>query len=142
MHPVLKRILINGGLTAAVLGGVGLLFAQLAAGWASSNVKPSPGEEAASVPESIRVNVPLMMAFWGFVFVAAAELVLWRLRGHKPPAPPAEKQPDETEKLLNELLERAEAARAAEAAGGRSQESADSAQEPGTGQKREEQKAG
>ena len=61
------------------------------------------------------VNVPMMMAFWGFVFVAVCEVVRWRLRrGIQPVAKTAEAQPDDVEKLLNELLLQAESKRAME----------------------------
>jgi hypothetical protein len=141
MHPVLKRILINGGLTAILLAGVGLMFAQIAAPWAGAN-RTESAASAATVPDTVRVNVPLMMAFWGFLFVAVSELILWRLRGLKRPTPSVEKQPDETEKLLNELLARAEAARQQET-GDRSQGSEDREQKTeDRGQTAEEQKAG
>ncbi len=114
MHPVLKRILTQGGLTAILLAIVGVLFGQMAGMWATANLGQPDSPEADAIAESIRVNVPLMMAFWGFVFVVVWELVRWRLSLRKPVVTTAAPQPDETEKLLNELLARAEAARAAE----------------------------
>jgi hypothetical protein len=74
-----------------------------------------------------------MMAFWGFVFVAACEAVRWRLWGEKPAAAKApEQQPDDVERLLNELLEQAESKRAAEREqGAGSQEAAGNPQEAG-----------
>src|SRR4051812_22671093 len=117
MHPVLKRILLHGGITAAILLAVGGVFAQMAGGVITRGGGP-PGAPALPPPvdESLRYRVPLMMALWGFAFVAACELVLSRIRGNKPAAKPAGKLPDETEKLLNELLAQAEAKMAAEAA--------------------------
>jgi hypothetical protein len=115
MHPVVKRILINGGLTAVVLGGLGFLFSQFAGMWATSEVKPGGENPNAILTESIRVKVPLMMAFWGFVFVVVAELLKWRLRGKPAVAKVTEPQPD-AEKLLNELLAQAESKMALEAA--------------------------
>ncbi len=112
MHPVLRRILLHGGLTAGVLALVGVLFAELAGLWLTGNAtrSTSPNDPVA---ESLRVRVPLTMAFWGFVFVLVCELVIWRVRGGRPAlntTPP----PDDTEKLLNELLAQAEAKMATE----------------------------
>lgn len=117
MHPLLKRILIHGALTAAALAGVGVMFAQMAGIWTSASAsRPGAAELNTSVTNSIRTNVPLMMAFWGFVFVAAVEGVRWRLRGGaEAAAKPAEPQHDDVEKLLNELLEQAESKMALEA---------------------------
>lgn len=113
MHPLLKRILLNGTLTAATLAGVGLLLAHFAGMMTPGAVTPAgAGEPNPPVADSLRGTVPLTMAFWGFVFVAACEAVRWRLRGGTPPA--AEQQPDDVERLLNELLEQAESKRAAE----------------------------
>ncbi len=109
MHPLLKRILLNGALTAVALAGVGLLFAHFAGQFAP--VGPRTGSESMSqlLADSIRTNVPFMMAFWGFVFVVVCEVVRWRLWDAAPVAtPPAQQPPDDVEKLLNELLEQAE----------------------------------
>jgi hypothetical protein len=135
MHPVLKRILVHGLLTAGLLAVMGVVFAEVATNWAGSAADGRSAEPIEpAVPDDVRLNVPLMMAFWGFVFVAMSELVLWRLRGNRTAAPPVEKQPDETEKLLNELLARAEAVRVAEGQGAESQK--------GQEQKPEGQKVG
>jgi hypothetical protein len=118
MHPLLKRILLNGALTAAILAGVGMLFAHFAGVMAPGpGIRPGSEDLNRPVADSIRASVPLTMAFWGFVFVAVCEAVRWRLVGGKPAAPklPAQ-QPDDVEKLLNELLEQAESKRAVEAA--------------------------
>lgn len=114
MNPVLKRILVHGGATAAILAVVGFVFTQLAGVWLSGSGRAGTGEANPSVGESLRYRVPLMMAFWGFLFVAVTELVLSRLRGPVKPASAA--PPDDAEKLLNELLAQAEAKMAAEAA--------------------------
>jgi hypothetical protein len=116
MHPLLKRILINGGLTAAVLAGVGFLFAQMASTWTSGEVtKPDAAAANNSMIGSIRSNVPMMMAFWGFMFVSMGEVLRWCLWGRKPTVTkPVEKRPDDTEKLLNELLAQAESRMATE----------------------------
>ena len=119
MHPLLKRILLNGALTAAILAGVGLLFAHFAGVMApGSGIRPGSEDLNQPVADSIRASVPLTMAFWGFAFVAVCEAVRWRLVGSKSAAAakPAEQQPDDVEKLLNELLEQAESRRAVEAA--------------------------
>src|SRR4051794_29276484 len=112
MHPLLKRILLHGGLTAALLAVIGFMFAELAGMWLST-AADRPAPPGAAPPEALRLRVPLMMAFWGFVFVAGCEAVLSRFR--RPPAPAPERQPDEAEKLLNELLAQAEAKMALEA---------------------------
>ena len=117
MNPVLRRILLHGGLTAGLLAAVGLLFAEMAGMWAGTGATAPPASADLNPPvgPAIRYRVPLMMAFWGFVFVAAGELVLSRFRKPAPVKPPA--PPDDTEKLLNELLAQAEAKTAQEAEG-------------------------
>jgi hypothetical protein len=139
MHPVLKRILINGGLTAALLALMGLLFARMATIWAGGTPTRPGAVETGTVHDSIHANVPLMMAFWGFVFVAVGELIRWRLGGKKPvPVKTAESHSDEAEKLLNELLAQAESKMAAEqGAGDRGQRAEDRGQKEE--QKTEEQ---
>jgi hypothetical protein len=113
MNPLLKRILLHGGMTAALLAGLGLLFAELAGMWMSGSTSRSGSvEQSQATSEALRYRVPLMMAFWGFVFVVGCELVLSRFRK---PIPKPQKQPDDAEKLLNELLAQAEAKMAQEA---------------------------
>jgi hypothetical protein len=118
MHPVLKRILIHGALTAAILALVGLLFAELASLWTTSRAgRPASAELNPPLPASFRYRVPLTLALGGFLFVAVGELVLRRIRGDKPAASAKPSSPqDDVEKLLNELLAQAEAKTAAEAA--------------------------
>lgn len=115
MRDVLRRIAIHGGLTALFLGMLGFMFAELASIWLSGSpgVRVGTGEPIAStdtegaVSSSLRSRVPFLMAVWGFLFIAAAELVVHGCRGRrKPPAPPP--QPDEAEKLLEELLSQVE----------------------------------
>ena len=114
MNPVVRRILLHGGLTAGLLALVGLLFAEMAGMWAGAGATTPPASADLNPPlgPAIRYRVPLMMAFWGFAFVAVSELVLSRFRKPAPAKPPA--PPDDTEKLLNELLAQAEAKSAAE----------------------------
>ena len=82
MHPILKRIALNGGLTAALLAVLGLVFAEMAGMWlAGEAARPGTSGELPSVNASLRERVPLMMAVWGFAFVAVSELVMWRVRG-------------------------------------------------------------
>lgn len=117
MHPVLKRILLNGGFAAGILALVGVLFAQLAGMWVAGSARPGAPDLNPPLEESLRYRVPLTMAGAGFLFVAVSELLLWYVRGEKKPLTKktAEVQPDEAEKLLNELLAQAEAKMAAEA---------------------------
>ena len=113
MRPVLRRIAIHGGLTAIVLGIVGMMFAEMATLWMSASLAPrsrSASNENAPDPSVLRTRLPLMMAGIGLGFVAAGELMLHFLRMNRTltllPSPPA---PDSTEKLLEELLAQAEA---------------------------------
>jgi hypothetical protein len=118
MHPVAKRILVNGGAAAGVLALVGVLFTELASVWmAGSAGKPNSADlNPPLMNDALRYRVPLTMAGAGFLFVAVSELVLFAVRGEKKPAAkPAERQPDEAEKLLNELLAQAESKMAQEA---------------------------
>ncbi len=117
MHPVLKRILISGGLTAGILGLVGLLFAELASVWTAGNTgKPGSADLNPTLPPDLKYRVPLTMAGGGFLFVAVCELLGFWFRKPKPASTPAKPgAPDDAEKLLNELLAQAEAKMAAEA---------------------------
>jgi hypothetical protein len=153
MRPVLKRILMNGGLTAGVLALVGLLFAELATLWATSTTgRPSSATLNPQLPDSVYYRVPLTLALGGFLFVAVGELVLRRLRRNKPAAAGVKSGPsqqDDVEKLLNELLAQAEAKMAAEKAENREQKTEDREQkteekkpEIGPGEKKAEERAG
>jgi hypothetical protein len=120
MRPLLRRIAIHGALTAALLGVVGVVFAEVASIWLASSGTPRasggptvlPDNSNDAVVASLRSRVPLFMAVWGFGFVAVGELALHLWRSRKPAAPPCPPQPDEAEKLLEELLAQAEARRA------------------------------
>jgi hypothetical protein len=116
MNPVVKRILIQGGLTAALLALVGVMLAELASIWVIGNAggKPNSPDLNPNVTERLRYRVPLTLAGLGFLFVAVGELVLQRFRKTPPPAKSGEPPPDEAETLLNELLAQAEAKMAAE----------------------------
>lgn len=125
MRELFYRIAIHGGLTAFVLGIVGIMFAELASIWlaGSPGIRTNTGEPIAgtdadgSVAEVLRARVPLLMAAWGFAFVAIGELVvhLWRRRSRSAnPAPP----PDEAERLLEEILSQVESKQKAEATAG------------------------
>ena len=93
MRDVLRRIAIHGGLTAIVLGIVGFMFAELASIWLSGSpgTRTTTGEPIettdsdGAVSSALRGRVPLMMAMWGFAFVAVCELVLhwWRSKRNK-----------------------------------------------------------
>jgi hypothetical protein len=140
MHPVLKRILVHGGLTAAVLALVGVLFAELAGIWTAGGAgRPGSVDLNPQPPEALRYRIPLTMALAGFLFVAVGELIKWRVRGNAPPASAAMKspapQPDDAEKLLNELLAQSEAKMAQEAA---NQKVEGAAPAPGTGDQKTE----
>jgi hypothetical protein len=116
MHPVLKRILLNGGFAAGILALVGVLFAELAGMWVAGSARPGATDLNPPLNEALRYRIPLTMAAAGFLFVALSELLLWYVRGEKKPlTKTAERQPDEAEKLLNELLAQAEAKMAQEA---------------------------
>jgi hypothetical protein len=116
MRPVVKRILVQGGLTAGILAAVGLALAEMASIWAAGNAgKPGSADLNPPPPESLRYRIPLTLAVGGFVFVAVGEWIASRVRARKEAAKAAEPRPDEAEKLLNELLAQAEAKMAAEA---------------------------
>lgn len=116
MSPVLRRIAIHGGLTAIVLGIIGLMFAEMASMWIVASVPPR-GAAKATPPDTsaMKKRLPLIMAFSGFAFVALGELVLHQFRKNRIP-PTREPAPttEATEKLIQELLARVEA-KAAEA---------------------------
>ena len=120
MHPILKRILVNGLLTAGALAVVGVGYAELAGIWivTKTPVRKSLDAPVASDPpadalaSSLQYRVPAMMAMWGFLFVAAGEGVLYWWRGNRPAQPPKEPKPDAAEVLLEQILAQVEAARA------------------------------
>jgi hypothetical protein len=111
MNPLLRRIALQGGVTALLLGVVGLLLSELASMWlaaapgGSTDIAAgSDGDATASVNETLRSRIPLMMAAWGFAFVAAGELLisLWRRKKQLQPMPTT--APNLTEQKLAELL--------------------------------------
>src|SRR5580698_8189795 len=106
MRPVMRRIAIHGGLTAIVLGIIGLMLAELASMWMVVAIPVKPGAKVNPPDLSVlRQRLPLFMGFAGFIIVAVGELVLYRLRKNRLPTPaPTPKQADQTEKLLQELL--------------------------------------
>lgn len=122
MNPLLKRILVNGTLTAAMLAVVGLGYAELAGLFLAAKTPMRATVEAPAVDDadpaaaSLHSRVPLMMAAWGFLFVAVGEVVLDRFRRKKPPASLAEPRPDPATVLLEEIMAKVESERATVAA--------------------------
>lgn len=119
MHPVLKRIALNGVLAAGILAGIGVAYAQLAGMYLAIHtpVRSVPGVPPTPPPEDPAVaglvyRIPATMALWGFILVAAGEgfLYLWRGKRTAQAAKPPEPQPDPAAALLEELLRKAEAA--------------------------------
>jgi hypothetical protein len=118
MPPLLKRILLNGLLTAGVLAVIGFGYAELAGLFLTARAPDRPVVESAAavqpdhLAESIQTNVPVMMAVWGFLFIAVGEVVMHQIRKRRPVAPPPEPQPDPALVLLEEILAKVEAERA------------------------------
>ena len=122
MHPVVQRIAINGILTALFLGVIGVMIGNIAVTFVprSADVGEggvNPDDELIS---QIQTRTPIMLAVWGFAFVAVGEVVLhlWRSRRPAPPAEPTQDERTKTEMLLQELLAKAEAEEKAKAASG------------------------
>jgi hypothetical protein len=124
MPPLLKRIVANGLLTSVFLALIGVGYAELAGLWlvAKSPARyDAQGHQAAVVDPNERLardlksRVPLMMALWGFLFVAGGELALhwWRSRRRPVPVvtPPAEPHPELAELLLDQIMSQVEAAK-------------------------------
>jgi hypothetical protein len=135
MKQVLRRIAIHGAFTAILLGVIGFMLAELASIWLAAPPDPRsvPGATVEAtdtfnpngkLASDLRKRVPLMMAIWGFAFVAIAELVLHAWRSRKPVTQPAvtAPQPDPAEKLLEEILAKVEAERKAQEPVDRGQE--------------------
>lgn len=104
---LLTRILKNGLAAAAVLAVMGLVFTEFARTWLAVGAPARDGADPnAAVTDLIRFRVPLLMAAWGFGFVAASEALLFVLRGGPPSAKTAPRQPkaETAEVLLDELL--------------------------------------
>lgn len=114
MKPVLQRIAINGLLTAVFLGVIGMILGRVGTMFLppSEVAITEPGEPNpdAELMDAIQYRTPLLLAVWGFVFVAVGEVLLhaWRSRRPAPPAPTAAEK-NTTEQMLQELLAKAEA---------------------------------
>lgn len=108
MGPVLRRIALHGGMTAVILGVMGVMFSDLAGMWTAASAPTRAAAMAGNDADYLRKHVPLMMAIWGFSFVAVGETAihLWKLRSLARSA--AARQADPTEKLLDELMTQAE----------------------------------
>ena len=120
MRSLLKRIAVNGSVTAALLGLIGFAYAELAGIWMATQ----PVERAADAPAvaphvppvvaTLRYRVPLAMAGCGLAFIVLCEGALYLLRGNPPdtrpgkPATPPE--PDAAEVMLSQMLDQLEAA--------------------------------
>jgi hypothetical protein len=123
MPLILKRILSNGLLTAALLAVIGYGYAELAgvfllanppARTITGNVPAAPAEDPLSTELTYRL--PAMMALWGFLFIAAGEGVMYAWRRRRPiavPAKPAESKADTAEVLLEQILAQVETAKTA-----------------------------
>lgn len=117
MQPVLRRIALHGALTALLLGVIGFMFAELASIWLAA----SPGTRAATgapidspdadgaIAAKLRNRVPLLMAMWGFGFVAVGEFVLHFWRSRRKSNLVSVSSPNESEQHLAELLREVDA---------------------------------
>jgi hypothetical protein len=116
MRQVLQRITLHGLLTAGLLAVLGIGLARFSAdGLAGHPVGHAAGSPQVAAmdrtpSESLHYRLPVMMAVWGFVFVAVAEMALYLWRGNpaKPVLKPVAAQPDHAEVLLEELLAQVE----------------------------------
>ncbi len=118
MRPVLKRIAVNGLLSALLLGLIGLGFTELAGIWLTTQsterrAAPAPVPLDGDDPTTslLRYRVPLTMAGWGVAFVVVGELGLYLWRGRRPvdgSAAAKGLKPDTAEVLLEELLQQLE----------------------------------
>ncbi|MFO0825979.1 MAG: hypothetical protein U0792_23150 [Gemmataceae bacterium] len=114
MHPLLQRIVINGVLTAVFLAVIGAVIGQIGSVFMLSSqtnsAEPDAHNADAEIAHAIQYRMPLMLAGYGFIFVAIGEVILHFWRGRKPPTPAASAaQPQNTEQMLQELLAKAEA---------------------------------
>ena len=109
MRPLLRRIAINGGLTAIALGIVGLMLAELATMWLTATFSKRPsGNEPIPVTSAMKSRLPILMALSGFAIVAVGEAALHYWRRNRRLIPPAQEEVM-TEKRLQELLAQADA---------------------------------
>ncbi|WP_439621433.1 hypothetical protein [Gemmata sp.] len=112
MSPVVKRIAVNGTLAAIFLAVLGYFIANIAVMFLPAAV---PGTEDVAPPDddlaaTMKVRLPLTLAVWGFGFVAVGELILWAVRGNRPPAVGAtQAELDANERIIQELLAKADA---------------------------------
>ncbi|MBN9521144.1 hypothetical protein J0H58_21925 [bacterium] len=121
MHPLLKRILLNGTIAASLLAVLGFGLTELARMWlvAQTPARAQPGApavEATDGGDALGPRVPLSMAAWGVGFVVVAELFLWFVLKRRPTPPPAPQPgpaaPDPAEVLLEQLMLEAESKQA------------------------------
>lgn len=119
MHPLLKRILLNGFIAASLLAVMGFGLTELArlwmAGQAPARAQPgAPVAAADDMADALGARVPLTMAAWGVAFVVVGELFLWFVlkRRPAPPPPPKPAAPDPAEVLLEQLMLEAESKQA------------------------------
>jgi hypothetical protein len=122
MRTTLLRIAKHGGLVAAGLWIFGVMFGQLAGLWVDSQapvrngpilsgepIDPKLKSEGELFAESVRWRVPFAMAGWGFLFVAAFELMAGMWRRPEPPQTPVDpQQANAEEELIQQLLRDAE----------------------------------
>jgi hypothetical protein len=117
MPPLLKRIVVNGLLTATILGVLGFGLAELAGTWLVAHSQPA-GPVPVALPDGqavgsiLKFRIPATMAICGFLFVAGGELILhaWRNRrgARLGRSQSRELKPDTAEVLLEELLRQIE----------------------------------
>lgn len=122
MRTTLIRIAKHGGLVAAGLWIFGILFGQLAGLWVDSQapvrngpvltgepVDPGSKSEGELFAEGIRWRVPFAMAGWGFLLVAAFELLagIWR-RPEVPLTPVDPHRANAEEEMIQQLLREAD----------------------------------
>ncbi|HEX4609609.1 MAG TPA: hypothetical protein VH092_15530 [Urbifossiella sp.] len=121
MHPLLKRILVNGLVAASLLAVMGYGLTELARLWlvAQAPARAQPGAPSVAggdIGDAFGARVPLTMAGWGVGFVVVAELFRWFVLRRREPVtkgPPPPPGPDPAEVLLEQLLSEAEAKQAA-----------------------------
>ncbi len=108
MNPVLRKVALNGALTAVMLAVLGMMFAQLAGMWITASI-PLRAKEAPPDLSAMKIRLPLLMGGAGFVFVAVGELFVSLFkRKTTSPVTQGPPQPDAAERLLEELLTQAE----------------------------------
>jgi len=121
MHPVLKRIAIYGTLTAIFLGVIGMMIGGIAVTFVPptpAGVGPTEGEPNSDqeLISTIQTRMPIMLAIWGFVFVAAGEVLLYIWPRRKPaPQEPTIDEQVKAEEQIQLLLALADAKAKAEA---------------------------